>query len=95
MFIDFIDNILNVSNPPELCLQRPDFLVVRPEYGRQVPGGAAQPVQLQIAALQLPSENSVLLVQLLRQCRSYVISSEWYLRARIWYGRPYVWPDIV
>ena len=50
----------------QLVLQRPDLLVVRPEDGGQVAGGVGQPVQLDLAPPQLPTQDAVLLRQFLR-----------------------------
>ena len=46
-------------------LQRPDLLVVRPQDGGQVARGVGQPVQLDLAPPQLPTEDAVLLRQFL------------------------------
>ena len=47
-------------------LERPDLLVVRPQDGGQVARRVRQPVQLDFAAPQFPTEDAVLLCQLLR-----------------------------
>ena len=48
-------------------LERPDLLVVRPQDGGQVARRVGQPVQLDLAPPQLPTQDAVLLRQLLRR----------------------------
>ena len=47
-------------------LERPDLLVVRPQDGGQVARRVGQPVQLDLAPPQLPTQDAVLLRKLLK-----------------------------
>ena len=66
---DLCDYWLISTDLLQLVLERPDLLVVRPQDGGEVARRVGQPVQLDLAPPQLPTQDAVLLRQLLRRVK--------------------------